>query len=366
MNEIERERSFPLFFLVSMALHALLFLIAPQLIEGLLPSFQSGEQGGVTLITLVDVVPPEQVRAAVSEAARQPQSRPQPAPNPEPQVEPRQQAPTPTQTPTPQPEAQPVETPRPVSPPTPAAQIQPEPADIRPVATAVQVEDAPNAQPAPQPERVASPTVAQQSRPTPVSEAPVPVQQPVLTSDSGVRVAASDPGSTASTASAAPASPSTINQGESATTASDIPSPSASAEESGTGADQDVTSAAPTAEISPEPALPPTGQSMILTFGGSLYPKDAVGLLQRPVTVKVAAIVSPDGTVLEGIVVDGSEIAYIDEYAYNVATRAVRYRPHSEIYEVSVFVTFDPVENALSYRVADFISVPPTVGSFAP
>lgn len=363
MNETERERSLPLFLLVSMALHALLFLYAPQLVEGLFPSFDSGEQGGVTLITLVDVVPPKQVRAAVSEAARQPQSRPQPAPNPEPQPEVRQEVTTPA----PQPDPRPVEAPEPAAQPVPAVEIRPEPADVRPLATATQVETAPNAQPAPEPERRPSPTPAEQARPAPAEEARPQVQQPVLTSESGVRVADAAPAAAASESSTVPAAASAAVQGEvPATTEFPATSSGASTSESGTGAAEDVASSAPAAEISPEPALPPTGQSMVLTYGGSQYPKDAVGLLQRPVTVQVAAIVSPDGVVLEGIVIEGSGIAYIDEYAYNVATRAARYKAYSDIYEVSVYVTFDPVRNDLSYRVADFVKVPPTVGSFAP
>lgn len=361
MNEIERERSFPLFLLVSMALHALLFLFAPQLVGGLLPNFDRGEQGGVTLITLVDVTPPAQVRAAVSEAARQPRSRPQPAPNPEPRPQPSQEA----QAASPPPDARPVETPQPVSAPTPAAQTQPAPVDVSPASTAVQVEEAPSAQPAPLPERLPTPNVvAEQPRPTPLAQAATPAPQPILTSEAGVRVANAPLVSPPSQASSPPAAASSLSQGE--PVPSDAAGGTRSPESSGTAADQDVSSAAPGAEISDQPALPPTGESMVLAFGGASYPKDAVGLLQRPVTVRVAAIVATDGTVLAGVVVDSSGIEYIDEYAYNVATRAVRYRPHSDIYEVGVFVTFDPNENRLTYRVADFISVPPTVGSFAP
>ena len=351
----------PIFLLASMALHALLFLIAPQLVEGLFPTLERGEQGGVTLITLIDVLPPEQPRAAVSEAARMPRSRPQPAPNPEPQQPLRQVTPTPASQPAPQA----AQAPQPAPAPSTAPQVRPEPADARPQATATQVESVPTAQPSPQPERRPSPATAELPRPEPAPQARPQVQEPVLTSESGVRVAETTPGAP-ETETAAPADATTAVLGEPA--ASEVSSGGGEREpaESGSGAETDEASSAPSAVIAPEPALPPTGQSMIASFGGALYPKDAVGLLQRPVTVQVAAVVDPDGRVIEGVVIEGSGYPYIDEYAFNIATRAVRYKPYTDIYEVSVFITFNPGENSLTYRVGDFIKVPPTVGSFAP
>ena len=82
MNDYDRDRRMPVSFLISMILHALLFLIAPHVATGLFSGFQPGDQGGLTYVTLVDVAMPERPRATVAEAARRPQAIPIPGPGP--------------------------------------------------------------------------------------------------------------------------------------------------------------------------------------------------------------------------------------------------------------------------------------------
>lgn len=104
---------------------------------------------------------------------------------------------------------------------------------------------------------------------------------------------------------------------------------------------------------------------MIQDFGGATYPSKAIDVLQRTVTVEVAAIVSPEGRVEEVYLIDASGVSVIDEHALGVARLATRYRPYSETYEIRIYLTFDPARRSLAVRVSDFITVPPSIGTHA-
>lgn len=186
-------------------------------------------------------------------------------------------------------------------------------------------------------------TAEEATRPVPTVPAPSRVEEEVASQ-------------AATTADPGPPSQSELPAGSDAADAS---------EEGGTGAREDVTSAAPNAELSTEPALPPTGISMVRSAGATGWPKNFVGVLNRALTVEVAVIVDPSGNVLEAVVVTPSGIDAIDDYSVTVATRAITYRPYDETYEIRVILVYDPEARSLTHRVDGLIKAPPTVGSFA-
>lgn len=354
MYDLERERRMPLFILISMLLHALLFLFAPQLLSGVLSGMHAGDQGGLTYITLVDVAVPETPRAAVAEAARRPQATAAPRPLPEPARPAESRAettPAPAQT---QPQA--------TVPEVRAELVQPQPQEERPQAvTPAPAQPAP--EPAPRPDPVPEPF---QSTTSEIGQAEATASlQPVLTAVGGPR--------TLPTVAAPPRVEESPGASEAATAVSGPPAaseeaagaPSGGAEPGGTGAPEDVSSALPNAEVSAVPAMPPTGVSMIRAAGGLGWPKNFVGVLTRTLTVEVAVIVDPAGNVLETVVTQSSGVEYIDDYSRTVASRGITYRPYDEIYEIRVVLVYDPDERSLSHRVDGFIKAPPTVGSHA-
>lgn len=339
MNDLERERSMPVFIFVSMVVHSLLFLFGPQIVSTLLPGYHPGDQGGVTYVTLIEAPPVSQPRAAVPRSALRPQSTPEPRAKPEPRpAEPTRVAP-PAAPPAPEPARQSVSAP----------QGRSAPVAERPQQTPA---------PAPRPEVESRPTGSDPARADASSSgAPVlasergPVELPTT---SAPRVESAPP-TAAEADEESPPARAEGGAGESA----------AGPEESGSGAAEDQLSSAPQAQPAPEPALPPTGLSMVNSFGGALFPKDAVGLVTSVTTVEVAAIVSPEGEVVETVLIRASGIDYIDGHAQTLASRGIQFKPHQETYEIRVFVTYDGRERQITYDVGDFIRVPPTVGSAA-
>lgn len=353
----------PLFILCSMILHALLFLYGPQLAAGLIPGVQPGDQGGLMYVTLVETAAVERPRAAVADSARLPQSTPEPRPRPEPAPQPEraqteQAASANTQAPQPQP--QPVETPT-VS----ARPVVSERPPVQEERVAVNTEV--TRQPvAPEPVEVTAPTPT--PRPEPVQEVQAVAQEPVLTSDRGVDVVASigstpavqeAPRAEAESVAASLSTPVQAEEEEAVEVAAEeFP-------EGGTGARENVSSAAPDAEIAPEPALPPTGISMANVQGSIVYPKQAVDFLRRTVTVQIAAVIAASGEVIEVLVIDSSGIGPVDEHAMDLARMGITYKPYDSTYELRVHVTYNHEERKIDYRLGEFITSPPTVGSFA-
>ncbi len=343
----DRERSLPLFLVMSLAVHALLFLIGPQLVSGILPSLQPGDQGGLTYVTLVDAPLTERPRAAVQAPAQRPEARPLPESRPEPQ---------------------PSNTPEPVMvPEVPVENAAPTPTNNRP-----QTVESVVAEPAqPEPTVVAArpePTAAEEAvQPRPVAQPVQPTPVPVLTSERGEIVVADTTATADNSADPAGATASSAVQGEPRQSVQP-PQRTQSVEPlpSGTAAAEDVASAAPDAEIAQEPALPPAGESMVRDFGGSTFPKNAVGLVQGTVTVEVAAIVGADGRVLETVIVDGSGISVVDTHATNVVTHLIPFKPYDDTYEIRIFITFNSDEQSrLLFRYGEFINSPPTVGTYS-
>lgn len=325
-NQFERERSLPLFLLVSMAVHALLFLFGPHLVSGLFPSFQLGDQGGLTYVTLVDVPVTERARAPVPAAARLPQARPQPQALPQPPAPApvRQEVAPVERTALPEPEAKP-----------PVPQPQPEPA----------------------------PVAVLQTPPRPVAEAPrpVPEPEPVLTSPTGETVVPAEPVQVAAESPSSDDVAAAVETAPATQVVEDVHE-----EPVGTNALEDLAAAAPDAEPAEEPRLPPAGESMVRDFGGSTFPKNAVGLVQGSVTVEVAAVVGADGQILEAIIVEGSGISVVDTHAQNVVLRLIPFRPYDDVYELRVFITFDSADqDRLIFRYGEFITSPPTLGRYA-
>lgn len=337
MNENERERSMPIFLFFSMVLHALLFLYGPQIVAGLIPGFQPGDQGGLTYVTLIDVAPIERPRAMVSDSARVPESRPEPRPRPEPV-----QAPT-----TPEPAR--VEVPAP-----PAAQT----VSARPAVT-----------PDPVRTEVAPPARTPAATPIQVNEERPVAPEPVMTSDRGVDTIPTTgeqpqieapPAEDVSTPSTEPIqAPIEIEENEPVVDAS-----TEQTVEGGTGATQDVPSAAPGADISDETSLPPMGTSMANAQGGFTYPKQAVDFLRRTVTVQLAAFISAQGEVVQVNVIDSSGIEPVDAHAMDIARYGITYKPYDSDYELRIFVTYNHEERRLSYRVGEFFQAAPLAGSF--
>lgn len=356
MYDYDRDRRMPISFLISMALHALLFLIAPHVASGLFSGFRAGDQGGLIYVTLADVAMPERPRAAVVEAARRPQAIPEPKPRPEPQAS-SQQNPSPQPTPAPEPQRNPVPEVR-------AEVVQEQPREERPVA--VNPATAP-----PRPE----PSV----QPTPATAAPEPAQQdqqgdsavtasmvPVLTAPESPRVVPTVSAPVRIQEEAAANDTTAAQTGPSAQNESPASSGEAGgAEQGGTGAQEDVSSALPNAEVSAEPALPPLGESMVRAAGGMGWPKNFVGVLTRTLTIEVAVVVDPQGNVVYAEPITRSGIEYIDDYSVTVASRGITYRPYDEPYEVRVVLHYDPEARSLTHRVDGFIRTPPTVGPFA-
>lgn len=337
MNDLERERNMPVFIFISMVVHSLLFLYGPQIASTLLPAFQPGDQGGLSYVTLIDAAPVSQARAAVPRSAVTPQSTPEPRERPEPRPAQAQAVAPPSPPPAPEPARQGVSAPQ---------------------SPAVSPAERPQVSPAP------APAPAVESRPS----APEPVQEsttagaPVLTSE---RAPVEIPETLAPRVEPAPAAPQEASEGAAQAAGSGSGETVAGPEESGSGALEDVPSSSPGAEPSPEPALPPTGLSMVNSFGGAIFPKDAVGLITGVVTVEVAAVVSPEGRVIETVVIRPSGIDYIDNHAQTLASRGIQFKPYQEAYEIRVMVTYNGRESTISYDVGDFIRVPPTVGSTA-
>ena len=355
MEDLERERRMPVFFLISIVLHALLFLIAPRVPSGLFAGLFPGDQGGLTYVTLVDVTTPERPRAAVAEAARRPQAIPQPQPRPEPAPPAEQQA---------KPEPGPARSEAEVRVPEVRAEvIQEQPQEEKPTAVTPSVAEA-----RPQPEaRPATPAEAPSASDAEVGDVEVAATlTPVLTAPQGTRPVPAVPAPpqveeevssrAATAAESGPPAQSELPAGEESASAS---------EPGGTGARENVSSAAPNAELSTEPALPPMGLSMISSPGSYGWPKNFVGVINRALTVEVAVIVDPAGNVLETVVTSSSGIDAIDDYSVTVATRGMTYRPYDETYEIRVVFIYDPEARSLTHRVDGLIKVPPTVGSFA-
>lgn len=367
MDYGNRQRNTPLFLLISLALHALLFLIGPRLTAGLIPGFKPGEQGGVTYITLVDVMVPEQPRASVVEAARRPQATPEPRPLPEP-------APEPEEASTPEPEPEPP-APEPVEPQVvqPVARVEAMPVAERPQEPqpqAVQPSAADSPRPVEAPERTVELSTPEPVEPEQIQVAVTPEPLPVLTSESGRDAAPTT------------APPERVEEASSASRATDAdpgeparaeitsqPEASPQPESGGTGASEDVPSALPDAETGPEPVLPPTGISMVREFGSNEFPKDAVDLLNGTETVEIVVLVSPEGQAVDTQLITSSGISYLDEYALNLAGAnrgpAIRYMAYDEEYEIRVFVTFESFLDAqggrrstISYRFGDRVTIP--------
>lgn len=337
MNDLERERNMPVFIFISMVVHSLLFLFGPQIASTLLPAIHPGEQGGVAYVTLIDAAPVTQLRAAVPRSAVTPQSTPEPRERPEPRPAQAQTVAPPSPPPAPEPARQSVNAPQnPVVSPAERPQVSP----------------------------AQAPAPAVESRPA----TPEPVQEsatagaPVLTSE---RAPVEIPEAPAPRVEPEPVAPQLANEGAAETAGGGSGESAAGPEESGSGALEDVPSSAPGAEPSLEPALPPTGLSMVNSFGGAIFPKDAVGLITGVVTVEVAAVVSPEGQVIETVLIRSSGIEYIDNHAQTLASRGIQFKPHHETYEIRVMVTYNGRESTISYDVGDFIRVPPTVGSAA-
>ena len=353
MDDLERERRMPVFFLISIILHALLFPIAPRVPSGLFAGLFPGDQGGLTYVTLVDVTMPERPRAAVAEAARRPQAIPQPQPRPEP-------APPAEQQTEPGPAQSEVEA---NVPEVRAEVIQEQPQEEKPTAVTPSVAEA-----RPEPEaRPVTPAEAPAASDAEAGDVEVAATlTPVLTAPQGDRPVPAVPAPpqveeevssrVATTAESGPPARSESPAGEERAAAS---------EPGGTGARENVTSAAPNAELSTEPALPPMGMSMIRSPGSFGWPKNFVGVINRALTVEVAVIVDPAGNVLETVVTSSSGIDAIDDYSVTVATRGMTYRPYDETYEIRVVFIYDPEARSLTHRVDGLIKVPPTVGSFA-
>lgn len=325
MNDLERERNLPIFIFVSMVMHSLLFLFGPQIVSTLLPGYQPGDQGGVIYVTLIDAPPVTEIRAAVPRSAIMPQSTPEPKARPEPR--PAEAATVaPASTPAPQPTAR-------------------ESVSL-PQNRSVAVAERPRPSPIPAPEPAesqpaAAPALVNERGPVELPTAPTPRVESTPLEEA--QAPASAPSSQAASEAGQPAGP----------------------EASGSGALEDVPSSAPGAQPSAEPALPPTGLSMVNSFGGAIFPKDAVGLVTNVVTVEVAAIVSPEGRVLETVIIRSSGIDYVDNHARTLASRSIQYKPHEETYEIRIFITYNGRERTLSYDVGDFVRIPPTVGSAA-
>lgn len=360
MNPTERERSLPLFLLLSMALHGLLFLYAPQLVGGLFPSAQPGDQGGVTFITLVDAPALERPRAAVAEAARRPQARPTPQALPEPKPPAEQVLPERVAA-----AAQPAPEPRPVQVEEVIAErTAPEPAHERPqpVQAAAAPRPAPEQSPVAERPEPAAPVVTQAP---PVASAPAAAPEPVLTSEHGENAVAAAPSATLDSAAGSAGAPS-VPAGETRR-AEAPPQRTAAGDTSAAGGDarSDVASAAPDAEIAPQAQPPPTGESMVRDFGGHTFPKNAVGLVSGAVTVEVAAIVGEDGHVIEVVLISGSGISVVDNYALNVVQRGIPFKPYDSPYEARVLITFDSRQEHLIFRYDGLIKSPPTVGRLA-
>lgn len=355
MYDYDRDRRMPVSFLISMILHALLFLIAPHVATGLFSGYP-GDQGGLVYVTLADVAMPERPRAAVAEAARRPQATPEPRPRPEPQAS-SQQNPAPQPAPTPEPERTPVPEVR-------AEVVQEQPQEERPVA--VNPATAP-----PRPEPSVQPT------PSPPAPEPAPQEQqgesavtaamvPVLTAPESPRVVPTV--SAPERIQHETAANETTAAQTGAPAQSESPAASGEAgggEQGGTGANEDVSSALPNAEVSAEPALPPTGESMVRAAGGMGWPKNFVGVLTRTLTIEVAVVVDPQGNVVHAEPITRSGIEYIDDYSVTVASRGITYRPYDETYEVRVILHYDPEARSLTYRVDGLIRTPPTVGPLA-
>jgi len=353
MYDWERERRMPIFLLISMLLHALLFLIAPQLLSGVMSGMYAGDQGGLTYVTIVDVSVPERPRAAVAEAARRPQATAAPRPLPEPvrpsetTAETRSGARAEAQASAPEVRAE---------------LVQPQPQEQRPQASAsTPAQSAPEPVPTPEP----TPAPAQEPAAEAAEAESTASLQPVLTASSG-------PSSLPAVAAPARAEEQVESAGSTAAVtgsparSEDPPGQqSAGAESGGTGAAEDVSSALPSAEISATPAMPPTGISMMRPAGGMGWPKNFVGVLTNTLTVEVAVIVDPAGRVLETVVTKSAGIDYIDDYSKTVASRGFTYQPYDEIYEIRVVLVYNPEERSLTHRVDGYIKAPPTVGSYA-
>src|SRR5690606_27362405 len=338
MYDFEDQRRMPVFIFISMVLHALLFLIAPHVISGVFSVSYAGDQGGLTYLTLVDAAIPERPRAVAAQAARRPQATPAPRPLPEPSVPaPARTEPAPAPAPVPE---------QPRAPEVQAPAAQPEPR---------QQPEPPSPAPAPAPENPAG---------APAEEATAALQ-PVLTASQGPPTApvVNAPPRVEEPAEASGAT--AALSGPPARTDDAAGERSGGAEPGGTGATDDVPLSLPGAEAAAEPALPPMGESMIRVPGGLGYPKNAVGLISRPVTVEVAVIVDPSGRVVETVVTQSSGIDYIDDYSQTVASRGIVYLPSDEMSEIRVVLVYDPRESSLTHRVDGFIKAPPTVGSFA-
>lgn len=357
MNDYDRDRRMPISFLISMVLHALLFLIAPHVATGLFSGVRPGDQGGLIYVSLVDVAVPERPRATVAEAARRPQAIPDPRPRPEPQRAP-EPTPSPQPAPTPAPERTPVPEVR-------AELVQEQPQEERPVA--VNPATAPP-RPEPSAQPVPSPAASEPSQQEEQGESQATAAMaPVLTAPESVR--------SVPTVSAPPRiqEETASNETTAAETGPPVQSESPAAsgetggsEEGGTGAQEDVSSALPDAEISSEPALPPTGESMVRAAGATGWPKNFVGVLTRTLTIEVAVVVDTQGNVVYAEALNSSGIEYIDDYSVTVASRAITYRPYDEPYEVRVILHYDPEARSLTHRVDGFIRTPPTVGPLAP
>ena len=351
----------PLFLLLSMAVHGLLFLIGPHLVAGLLPSFQPGDQGGLTYVTLVEAPPTERPRAAVAAAARQPQARPTPQALPEPKppvaAEP---APTPVAASQPAPEPRPAPVQEVV-----AQRTAPQPADDRPQSVTPTASARPSPEPAAVQERPQAVAPVPQ-QPTPVVQASERAQQPTLTSERGTFAVADAATAVQQESTAGSAAATTATAGEPRRAEADpqASAPGAGAP-SGSGAREDVVSSAPSAQIAPEPQLPPAGESMVREFGGHTFPKNAVGLVNGAVTVEVAAVVGADGRIIEAVIINGSGISVVDTYARNVVERGIPFKPYDAPYEMRIFITFDSRQEHLVFRYDGLIKSPPTVGSLA-
>lgn len=337
MNDPLREKSMPVFVFVSMCFHALLFLYAPQLIAGLVPTFESGHQGGLTYVTLVDINTPEPARAVVDGDARTPQSQSQPAstPDPAPRVEDVSEV---HSNATPTPEREPVEQrPQPTSPPEPTVNVR---AETPP-------------EPAPNPEPVV--------RETPTTDTLVVDRgERIIPSATVVPVVVAETPELTKRAESVPAPTAQMTPSPEA-----IERPAVSGSDSGSSQPEDTLSRAPDAQQSNEPVLPPTGESMTEMQGGLIYPKQAVDFLRQSVTVRVETIVNEAGEVIEVIIAESSGIEPIDNHAAALASRGITYSPHDSMYKLDVYVTYNHDDRSLSYRVGEFIQSVPTTAAGA-
>ncbi len=310
------ERRFGIFLIVSVIVHAGLFLAYPRLLEQLSVGSAWGHEQGVVQVIRVENVQKNQGQQAPAKVAPEPKPQPKPEPKPQPKPKPKPE-PKPQPKPQPKPEPKPEPEPKPQPKPEPKPKVEAPKSEAKPESSsvsAIQAKEPVKAEPRP---------VVNEPNELPSAETGEQASSQVLTSEQGEETVMAE--------KAQPAAPQVSETSAPPVDESSAPEPKPEPEV--------VSEAEP--EPEPAPAPPPLpAASSIMPRASLAYPKGAQN--EGAAGVWIGRVLFPkDGKPPVVLAVDSATgNRSLDAYAELVLEKGLRYPTGSVDYVAQVTVSF--------------------------